>query len=96
MAKGASIDSFKQLEAVISFLDQEEQETILVGDTSCDFSFKYQAFDRNYNIRNHVEHLGRIYYQYGLTQIIKEATRETTSTSSIMDHIATTNINNIH
>ena len=66
----ASIDSFEQLEAVLSFLAQEEHEIILVGHTNCDFSFKYQTFDRNYNIPNHVEHLGRIYDQYGFTQII--------------------------
>ena len=76
--------------------DQEEHETKLVGDTNCDFSFKYQTFDRNYNIPNHVEHLGRSYDQYGFTQIIQAATRETTSTSSIINDIATTNINNIH
>ena len=92
----ANIDSFKQLEAVISFLDQEEHEKILVGDTNCDLSFKYETFDRNYNITNHIEHLDRIYDQYGFSQIIKEATRETTSTYSIIHHIATTNINNIH
>ena len=92
----ASIDSFRQLEAVISFLDQEEHETKLVGNNNCDFSFKYQIFDRNYNIPNHVEHLGRIYDRYGFTQIIKKANRETTSRSSIIDHIATTTINNIH
>ena len=48
------IDSFKQLEAVISFLDQEGHETLLVGDTNCDFSFKHRTVDDNYSILSSV------------------------------------------
>ena len=91
----ASIDSFEQLDAVISFLEQEGHETILFRDTNWYFSSTYQMVDKNYNMPNHVEHLDRIYDYYRYTQIIEEATRVTTSTSSIVDHSAKTNTNNI-
>ena len=71
--KYTGINSFKQLTAVIIFLDQEGQETILVRDTNCDdISFKNLLVDSNYNIPNHVEHLDKIYEHYGYTQKLKE------------------------
>ena len=71
--KYAGINSFKQLTAVIIFLDQEGQETILVRDTNCDdISFKNLLVDSNYNIPNHVGHLDKIYEHYGYTQKLKE------------------------
>ena len=92
----ASIDSFKQLERVNSFFDQGGHETILAGDTNYYFSFKHQMVDWNYNIPNHVELLVRNYEHHGYTQVVKEATKVTISTSFIIYHIATTNTNNIY
>ena len=95
-SSSAGIDSFKQLEAVISFLNQEGHETLLVGDTKWDFSFKHRMVDGNYSIPNHVDYLNKLYDHYGCTQLIKEATSVTASISSIIDHIVTTNTYNIY
>ena len=34
------VESFSQLELILSFLDKEEKEVILLGDTNCDFAVK--------------------------------------------------------
>ena len=41
------VSSFELLEKVLSFLDREDKEFILVGDTNCDFSDKGIESDNN-------------------------------------------------
>ena len=83
--------SFNELEHVLSYLDQEGKEIILVGDTNCDLA-KTKA---DQPMDNDVKHLCNLYELFSLKQLIKEPTRVTLNTSTIIDHIATTCVRNI-
>ena len=84
------VETFSKLEQILSFLDKEEKEVILLGDTNCDFTVKEGiAMDSN------SKHLTSIYELFTFKQLITEPTRITTNSSSIIDHIATTSPRNI-
>ena len=38
-----SVDAFDQMEECLQFLDKEDKETILLGDTNCNFLSKYSS-----------------------------------------------------
>ena len=57
----------------------EKRESILIGDTNCNF-----LKPTNYSV-----HLKRLIKTYSLTQLIKEPTRTTRTTQTIIDHIVT-------
>ena len=57
----------------------EKGESVLIGDTICDF-----LKPTNYSV-----HLKRLIKTYSLTQLIKEPTRTTRTTQTIIDHIVT-------
>ena len=83
-------DTFEKLENVLLFLEHEGKEVILLGDTNCDLS--------ETNIPNspyHVKSIKDIYATYGLKQLIKEPTRVTVQSSTLIDHIAVSNADNI-
>ena len=84
----APIDSFLQLERVLAYIDREGKETILLGDTNCDFIERPDP-------PSYVKNLKNLYQFYGYSQIIKEATRVTPTTSTLIDHVAVTNKHNI-
>ena len=83
--------SFNRLEHVLSYLDQEGKEIILVGDTNCDLT-KTKA---DQPMVNDAKHLCNLYELFSLKQLIEEPTRVTLNTSTIIDHIATTCVRNI-
>ena len=83
--------SFNRLEHVLSYLDQEGKEIILVGDTNCDLT-KTKA---DQPMDNDAKHLCNLYELFSLKQLIEEPTRVTLDTSTIIDHIATTCVRNI-
>ena len=84
------VESFSKLELILSFLDKEEKEVILLGDTNCDFTVKEGiVMDSN------AKHLTNIYELFTFKQLITEPTRVTANSSSIIDHIATTSPRNI-
>ena len=85
------VASFDKLEKVLSYLDKEGKETILLGDTNCDLTIK-QANQPNGNDTRHVT---SVYELFSFNQLIKEPTRVTLDTSSIIDHITTTCARNI-
>ena len=85
------VASFDKLEKVLSYLDKEGKEIILLGDTNCDLTTK-QADQR---IDNDTRHVTSLYELFSFNQLIKEPTRVTLDTSSIIDHIATTCARNI-
>ena len=74
---------FDLLEKVLSSLDREEKETILIGNTNCDFSDK--AIDSDYNCM----HLSNVYDLFSFKQVIQEPTWENLWSKTIIDHIAT-------
>ena len=85
------VGSFSKLENVLSFLDKEGKEIILLGDTNCDLTPK-QA---EQPIDNNSKHMLDLYELFSFKQLIEEPTRVTLTTSSIIDHIATTSARNI-
>ena len=81
--------SFLMLEKTLSFLDKENKEIILLGDTNCDLTPKQagQPIDSKHKID--------FYELFSFKQLIEEPTRVTLTTTSIIDHIAMTCARNI-
>ena len=85
------VGTFNKLERVLSFLDKEGKEIILLGDTNCDPTPK-QA---EQTIDNDSKGMLDLYELFSFKQFIGGPSRVTLSTSSTIDHIATTGARNI-
>ncbi len=85
------VSTFDKLEKVLSCLDKEGIEIILMGDTNCDLTEN----DAEQPIDNNPKHMLDIYGLFSLKQLIEEPTRVTLTTASIIDHIATSCPRNI-
>ena len=85
------VGTFDKLEKVLSFLDKEGKEAILLGDTNCDLTPKLaeQPLD------NDSKHMLDLYELFSFKQLVEEPTRVTLATSSIIDHVSTTCARNI-
>ena len=79
---------FDSLHENLSYLDGEGKEIIILGDTNCDFS------NRDAN-PSHVVRLRELYDLFGMKQVVSDPTRVTLESSTLIDHIATANCNNI-
>ncbi len=88
---GDPVGSYDKLEKVISFLDKKDKEIILLGDTNCDLS----QHSAEQPIDNNSKHMINLYDLFSFTQLIGEPTRVTHTTSTLIDHIATTDARNI-
>ena len=64
------------------------KEIIILGDTNCDFCHRDTT-------PSHILQLRELYDLFDMKQIIKEPTRVTLDSSTLIDHIATTHCNNI-
>ena len=84
------VESFSKLELILSFLDKEEKELILLGDTNCDFTVKEGVV-----MDSNAKHLTNIYELFTFKQLITEPIRVTANSSSVIDHIVTTSPRNI-
>ena len=82
-----TIETIENLERVPRFLESEDKEIILMGETNCDFSNKMLESSSN-NLPNNINRLADLYNSFGLTQLVREPTRETFDTSTMIDHIA--------
>ena len=78
----------------LQFLETEGKELILLGDTNCDF-LKFSRTSDMSCLNNPSKHMQQIYSTYELKQLINKPTRETSQQSTLIDHIATSHINNI-
>ena len=74
--------SFTELEHVLKVLDSEGKEIILIVDTNCD-----QLCDETRNTMCRL--LKTLYKEYQFKQIIKNSTRVTNRSSTLIDHFAT-------
>ena len=81
------VSSFDKLEKMLSYLDKGRKLSFWVT-LICDMPIK-QAIDIN------TKHLIGLYELFSFKQLIKEPTRVTLTTSSVIDHIATTYARNI-
>ena len=73
------------------YLHREEKEIGLLGDTSCDLTAE-QAWQP---IDNDTRHLTCLYGLFSFNQLVRESTRVTANSFSIIDHVATNCTNNI-
>ena len=74
------VEYFDRIEALISATEADMKEAIIIGDTNCDF-----LCDNSNDTRN----LKRILGIHGFTQVIKDPTRTTLDSKTIIDHIIT-------
>ena len=72
---------FDELESHLSRLDNEKKESIFAGDMNCNLLNSQD---------NDTRHMKRIYDIPGYKQLIENATRTTTDTMILIDHLATT------
>ena len=77
---------FDKIESMISKITGEKKEYILMGDLNCDLLSM---------TLNKTKHIVQIDNTYGLVQVIKEATRTTSDTHTLIDHIVTNKIDRI-
>ena len=80
------VESFNKLEKILAFLVKEGKEIILIGDTNCDL---LNSEDNN------TKHMCELYNLFSLKQLIEEPTMETLSSSTLIDHIATSSPSNV-
>ena len=80
------VGSFDILEKALACLDREGKEKICLGDTNCDLTkaLSDQLIDNN------ARHLAIVYDLFNLVQLVKEPTRVTLETATIIDHVAST------
>ena len=73
-------DKFSEIEALVATIDNENKESIIIGDINCNYD----------DPSNHyTKHLKKIIPAYKLTQLINESTRTTATSQTIIDHIIT-------
>ena len=76
---GKQVSYFEALEYMFGQLESQNKESIILGDTNCDFDTP----------ANNTKHLSNILISFGYSQLIKNPTRTTSTTSTIIDHIMT-------
>ena len=79
-------ESLNKIESLVSKIVSKKKEFILLGDLNCDLLSETIS---------KTKHLVHIYNAYGLTQVIKETTRTTAETNTLIDHIVTNKNDNI-
>ena len=79
------VEVFNKIEAMVSKITEEKKEFILMGDLNCNLM----------EDNSKTKHLVQIYDTYGMTQIIKDPTRTTSDTQTLIDHIVTNRPKNI-
>ena len=75
------VEIFDKLESHLSRLDNENKESIFAGGMNCNLLNSQD---------NDTKHMKRIYNTPGYKQLIENATRTTTDTMTLIDHLATT------
>ena len=89
------IESFTKLEGNLEFFDRENKEIIFLGDTNCDMFLLENSPENTTNNVYAAVHMASIYDTFGLTQLIKDPTRETWDTATLIDHVASIHPQNI-
>ena len=77
---GKPVDVFGFMDNLFHKLDEKNKEYITIGDMNCDLLKPSKQF---------AKHLKRIYNKHNVTQLIKQPTRTTDDTKTLIDHIST-------
>ena len=75
------VEIFDHVETIISRIDSENKECIIIGDTNCSLLSEFPD--------NSTKHLTKLLQTYNFTQIIDEPTRTTTDIETLIDHVIT-------
>ena len=75
----SKVEIYEKIESLICKIDSEDKKCILKGDMNCNML----------NLQDNTRHIRHIYNTYESKQMIKEATRTTSDTKSLSDHITT-------
>ena len=75
------VEIFDHVETLISRIDSENKECIIIGDTNCNLLSEFPD--------NSTKHLTKLLQTYNFTQIIDEPTRTTIDTETLIDHVIT-------
>ena len=78
--QGKPVSYFSEFESLFGRLESQNKESIIMGDINCNL---------NTPLHNNTKHLNNILNSFGNSQLIKDATRTTKTTSTIIDHIIT-------
>ena len=81
--RGPCSEFFESLEKLIKAIDDENKEMYILGDLNCDM------LKTNNDLNLPTKKIKSLYELYQLSQLIKQATRITMTTSSLIDHIVT-------
>ena len=102
--------TFDKLEKVLQYLENENKEILLIGDTNCNLLHQEVLQSPNSDLApafgstgtadantssGMCKHMIDLYEAYGLKQLIKEPTRVTLHTSTLIDHVAVSDPRNI-
>ena len=79
----APFEFFESLEKLIKAIDDENKDMYILGDLNCDM------LKTNNDLNLPTKKNKSLYELYQLSQLIKQATRITMTTSSLIDHIVT-------
>ena len=85
----STVDKFRDLENVISYLETLQKEIIFLGDANCNL------LEGNSCGSGPAKHMRSFYDSFGFKLLINEPTRVTLDTKTLIDHIATTDPKNI-
>ena len=85
------VDTFDRLDQFFRVLDAEDKEIIMLPDTNCNVG----APKDDHVIPPCKKRIMEFYDSFGLQQLISEPTRETASSSTVIDHIATNDSRNV-
>ena len=88
----SKVRKFEELQGVLSYLESFGREVILLGDTNCDI---LETAGPSGPFSSQSRHMTNIYDNFAFKQLISEPTRETVSTNTLIDQIATIHPNNI-
>ena len=77
---------FDKTDGLLCKLESENKESIIAGDMNCNVMKEGD---------NNTKHIKHIYNSFGYTQLIKNATRTTVDTMTLIDRLATTRSINI-
>ena len=75
------IESFNKMEQILQFLDREDKEIILLGDTNCDILSQYsnESSVSSSDLPSHSSRILEMYDLFRFEQLIREGTRVTLS-----------------
>ena len=103
------VASFEKFEQALQYLENEDKEIILLGDINYDllrkespihnrpdlFASDYGNQGATCSENSSANKVLELYNAYGLEQLINQPTRETLSTSTLIDHVAVSDHRNI-